>query len=402
MFEESKAFLKVPFNRYLVIGLLLLGIILLVAEAARTVEDDQNDTIRVHFFYSPSCPHCAEQKIFNEKLMQEFPDIDFVYHDITIPAEARFFQQMAQMHGIGFSELGTPTTFIGEEAIIGFVSEETTGVQIREAIEGTASDSQPTVLGEDGTVEELTRELDLPFLGKTDLSTLSLPVLAVTLGLIDGFNPCAMWVLVYLIALLMGLSDRRRMILVVGTFVLASGILYFLFMTAWLNVFLFLSYVRGVTILIGLVALGGGILSVKDYIETKGAPVCKVTDAQGRHKMMEDMKRTLSAPLTWASMGGIVILAFSVNSIEFLCSFALPAVFTQVLALSDLSFWEYYGYIALYDLFFMLDDMIIFGAAAWTISGVSGEKYSRYCKLIGGVVLLVLAAMLLFAPDMLG
>jgi len=402
MFEESKEFLKVPFNRYLVIGLLLLGIILLVAEGARTTEDDQDDALRVHFFYSPSCPHCAEQKIFNEKLMQEFPDVDFVYHDITIPAEARFFQQMAQTHGIGFSELGTPTTFIGEQAIIGFVSEEITGVQIREAIEGTLTDGQPEPIGEDGTVEELTKEMDLPFLGKTDLSELSLPVLAITLGLIDGFNPCAMWVLVYLIALLMGLSDRRRMILVVGTFVLASGILYFLFMTAWLNVFLFLSYVRAVTILIGLVALGGGILSVKDYIETKGAPVCKVTDAAGRKRMMDDMKRTLSAPLTWASMGAIIVLAFSVNSIEFLCSFALPAVFTQVLALSDLSFWEYYGYIALYDLFFMLDDMIIFGAAAWTISGVSGEKYSKYCKLIGGVVLLVLAAMLLFAPDMLG
>jgi hypothetical protein len=223
----------------------------------------------------------------------------------------------------------------------------------------------------------------------------------VTLGIVDGFNPCAMWVLVYLIALLMGFGDRKRMILVVAVFVLASGILYFLFMTAWLNVFLFLSYFRPVTIMVGLAALGGGILSVKDYIETKGAPVCKVTDVEGRKRITGDMKRLLSAPLTWATMLGIIILAFTVNSIEFLCSFALPAVFAQVLALSDLSFWEHYGYILLYDIFFMLDDMIIFGLAAWTVSGVSGETYSKYCKVIGGLVLLVLGLMLIFAPQLL-
>ncbi|MBU0532021.1 thioredoxin domain-containing protein [Candidatus Micrarchaeota archaeon] len=401
MLEETKQFLKTPFNKYLVIALLVLGLILLAFEYAPTQDNITDDNIVVDFFFSPTCPHCAAQKIFNEKLMEEFPNVKFIYHDITIPAESTYLQIMAQNHSVAMSELGVPATFIGDQVFIGFVSEETSGAEIRAALEGTIADGQITETGT-ATKEELTQEVDLPFFGKTDLSNLSLPMLAVVLGLLDGFNPCAMWVLIYLIALLMGLNCRKKMMIVVGTFVLSSGILYFLFMTAWLNVFLFLSYVRAVTIIVGLVALGGGILSIKDYLETKGAPVCKVTDAEDRKKMMDDMKRMLSAPLTWATMGAIVILAFTVNSVEFLCSFALPAVFTQVLALSNLSFMEYYLYIGLYDLFFMLDDMIIFGLAAWTLSGTVGEEYSKYCKIIGGSVLLILGILLLFAPQLLG
>jgi hypothetical protein len=242
--------------------------------------------------------------------------------------------------------------------------------------------------------------VDLPLFGPADLSSLSLPVLAAVLGLLDGFNPCAMWVLVYLISLLMNLNDKRRLALVTGTFVLASGVLYFLFMTAWLNAFLFLGYLRIVTIAVGLVALGGGILSLKEYLETRGQMVCKITGLDDRKKMSAEIKSLISAPLTWATFLGIVAVAFTVNSIEFVCSSAIPAVFTQVLALQNLGFLEYYGYIALYDLFFMLDDILIFGSALIVVNS-AGEKYAKYCKIVGGAIMLFLGIMLLFAPQYL-
>ncbi|MFH0737599.1 MAG: DsbA family protein [Candidatus Micrarchaeota archaeon] len=395
------SFLKEPFNRNLAFTLIAIGVILLAAEYLLPHEAASDGGFEIHFFYSPSCPHCAAQEPFNALLLEEFENVSIVRHNVMIAEESRLLLIMAQDYGVGQESLGTPTTFIGNRIFIGFVSQETTGKEMREALFACLSgecENATAVSPADST--SLTDSVDLPFFGRTDLSDLSLPLLTAVLGLLDGFNPCAMWVLVYLISLLMNVNDKKRMALVVGVFLLASGILYFLLMSAWLNAFLLLGYVRIVTVTVGLVALGAGVLSLKEFLDTRGAMVCKATDEAGRKKLLGDMRHLVSSPLTWATFFGIVALAFAVNSLEFVCSAAIPAVFTQVLALSDLSPLEHYGYIALYDLFFMLDDLLIFGSAL-LIMGNVGDKYARYCKIIGGIIMLILGLMLLFAPRML-
>jgi hypothetical protein len=393
-------FVSEPFNRALLAFLLVLCIALLAFDYASPAQDGRNASLVIHFFYSPTCPHCADQEPFNERLLADNPDIAIVRHDITSPAESRLLLIMAQEYGVGPERLGTPTTIFGDRIFIGFMPDGTTGGQIRDAVETCLRDgcSGPPVSA--SSSEYLTKGMDIPLLGRTDVAGMSLPALAAVLGLVDGFNPCAMWVLVYLISLLMNLNDKRRLALIVGTFVLASGILYFLFMTAWLNAFLFLGYVRIVTIIVGAIALGGGILSVREFLGTKGAMVCKVTGAEDKKRLSARMKELVSSPMTWMTFAGIVFLAFTINSIEFVCSAAIPAVFTQVLALHHLPAWQYYAYILLYDIFFMLDDMLVFGSALLVMSN-TGEKYARYCKIIGGAVMLLLGILLLFAPGML-
>jgi len=199
----------------------------------------------------------------------------------------------------------------------------------------------------------------------------------------------------------LSINDRRKIWILVGSFVFASGVLYFLFMTAWLNVFLFIGYLRPLTIIIGLGAIGVGIDNLYTYFRTKGALTCDIGDEGSKKKTMGRMQKLVMSPITWASVFGIIALAFVVNSIEFACSSAIPAVFTQVLAISNLSTWQYYGYILLYDIFFMLDDLIIFSLAAFAVSTSIGNKYAKYCKLIGGVVLLGLGILLAFAPQVL-
>lgn len=398
--DELAGFLSTPFNRNLAILLLVIGAALLVAEYSAPAQDDYEGKLAIHYFYSPTCPHCAEQAPFNDALQSEFPNATIVKHDITVPSESRLMLIMAQNLSIAPESLGTPTTIIGNRIFIGYRSENTTGAEIREAIraclENGCSDAPVSTTSSDF----LSKGMDLPLLGRTDITKLSLPILAIVLGLVDGFNPCAMWVLVYLIGLLMNLNDKRRLALIVGTFVFASGALYFLFMTAWLNAFLFLGYVRIVTILIGLIALGGGILSIKEFMDTKGAMVCHVTGSEDKKKISARVKEIVSSPLNWMTFAGIVFLAFTINSVEFVCSAAIPAVFTQVLALSALSTWEYYAYILLYDIAFMLDDLLVFGSALLIMSN-TGEKYAKYCKIIGGAVMLLLGVMLLFFPNLL-
>jgi cytochrome c biogenesis protein CcdA len=251
--------------------------------------------------------------------------------------------------------------------------------------------------------EDQSEKVRIPFLGEVDPTQYALPVLAVLLGLIDGFNPCAMWALVYLISLIIGLNDRTKIWFLVGSFVLASGILYFLFMTAWLGAFLVIGYYRPLTLAIGVVAMVFGLHNLFEVARAKGALICTIGDHDSKQKTQEKMRSIVLSPLTLTTMLAIIGLAFLVNSIEFLCSSAIPAVFTHVLAVSNLSWIEYYGYILLYDFFFMLDDMIIFGVAAFTISTTTsmGERYVKFSKIVGGFLLIAIGLLLVFMPEVL-
>ena len=383
------------FKRYLVVSLIILGAIVLFTgqEAAKP---NTKEGLEVHFFYLPGCSHCDEQKPFNEKLANTYPSIHFIYHDATKPKESTLLSKMLAGLGAKDEQPEFPVTIFGERAFVGWESAETTGKKIEKALQECLAGN----CYEAGS-QKPRDEITLPIVGKIKPSDYSLPSLAVILGLVDGFNPCAMWVLAYLISLIMTLKDRRKGWLLVGSFVFASGVLYFLFMTAWLNAFLLIGYVRPVTILIGLVALGAGILSVREFIKTRGAIVCEVGNEESRKKTMSRMERIVSSPLTLATIAGIIALAFVVNSIEFVCSAALPAIFTHVLSLSNLSTLQSYCYILLYDFFFMLDDLVIFGSAVFAMTSSLGDRYAKYTRPLGGTILLIIGVLLLFAPQLL-
>jgi hypothetical protein len=380
------------FKRYLIISLIVLGIVIAFT-GPRTPEAGT-----INFFYLPGCPHCEAQEVFNEKLQSEFPGINITSIDGSTPSGQALLSEMLDELGIE-EEPGFPVTIITvyENQVLisswvsgGWVSDETSGRQLKDALQRCLTGNCPPSMG---TSSQTT--ITLPLIGTITLSDYSLPTLAVVLGLVDGFNPCAMWVLVYLISVVAMLKDRRRIWLICGSFVLASGILYFLFMTAWLNAFLAVGYSRAITTVIGLVALGGGALQVREIATTKGAIVCEVTSEESRTKTMTKIQKVVSSPLTFGILGGIMALAFTVNAVEFVCSAAIPAVFTQVLSLSNLSTFQYYAYILLYDVFFMLDDTIVFGTAAFALTSRVGDRYAKYSRPVGATILIILGLLLL-------
>jgi len=373
------------FKRYLIISLIILGIVIAFTSQGTP---GTGEGFEVHFFYLTGCSHCEEQRPFNEELAEKY-SIQIIPHDAGTPAGSALLQEKLAELGIE-DEPEFPITIFGNQVFGGWESEETTGRAIEEALQQCLAGNCPPPAGEepgDGII--------LPIIGKIVPADYSLPALAVILGLVDGFNPCAMWVLVYLISLIATLRDRKRIWLIVGSFVLASGVLYFLFMTAWLNAFLFIGYVKPLTTVIGLVALGGGILQIRGFIETKGAIVCEVTDEESRKKTMTRIQKIVSSPLTLGTIAGIIALAFLVNSIEFVCSAAIPAIFTHVLSLASLTTLQYYGYILLYVLFFMLDDLVIFGSAAIAMNSGLGERYAKYFRPVGAAILIILGVLLL-------
>jgi hypothetical protein len=380
------------FRRYLIISLVILGVVLIVI-SQQAAERLPGEGFEVHFFYVDGCSSCEKQKPFNEELAARYPSISLHYHNAL--DEAALLRKMLDDRGIDRTP-PVPVTIFENQVFMDWDSEEITGTAIESALQQCLAGECPPPTG-----EEPGSGIDIPVFGRIVFADYSLAALAVILGLVDGFNPCAMWVLVYLISLVATLKDRRRIWLIVGSFVLASGVLYFLLMTAWLNLFLLIGFLRPVTIVIGLVALGGGIWQIREFIKARGEVVCEVTGEESRAKTMARMKKIVSSPITFATILGIIALAFVVNSIEFVCSAAIPMVFTQVLALSNLSTFQYYGHILLYVIFFMLDNLIIFGSAAVALTSSLGVRYAKYSRPVGATILIILGVLLLFAPHLL-
>ena len=250
---------------------------------------------------------------------------------------------------------------------------------------------------------KIEEKIEVPILGKINAKEVSLPILAVTLGLVDGFNPCAMWILVFLISMLFGMKDRKKMWILGGTFILTSGIVYLLFMVSWLNLAMFLTQVRLIRLLIAIFSIIFGMYNIYRYTESINKDVgCDVTSQKDRKKIITKIKKITSNQKFIISLIGIIALAISVNILELLCSLGLPVIFTNVLALNKLNTIEYTIYIFIYLLFFLIDDIVVFTVAMMSmkIKGIS-NKYTKYSHLIGGIIMLLLGILMAIKPEWL-
>jgi glutaredoxin len=380
----------------------------------------------VHIFASQTCPHCAKAKEFLLELKSENPDITIYHYDIAYQNNTRLLSSLATELGItsgavplivigddyllGYSEayddqiiemlkvardqekLGFMATFVKDSGLIPVVEKLDLQAE-KDAEQDNKSGSEDKVLETD--------KLKLPVFGEIDLKKASLPIVTFMIALVDGFNPCAMWVLMFLISLLLGMKDRKRMWLLGLTFIAASAFIYFLFMVAWLNLFLFIGFITWVRVAIGLVSLIIAYLYLKDFRKNKDG-ACEVDLGGKKQKIFSKLKKVSHKENLILAILGIIVLAFAVNLLELVCSAGLPTVYTQLLSMSDLSGFQYYLYLLFYILIFMLDDMIVFVIAMKTLHtvGIDG-KYSRFSHLIGGILMLFLGLAMIFKPELI-
>ncbi len=381
----------------------------------------ETEQVNVYFFWGVGCSHCEKEKLFLEKLEAKYPGVQV--HDFEVWENRENLKLLVETgKKLEADTSGVPFTVVGEHYFVGWYDEETTGSLIERAVQCVVENgcddvvsglrgprnlnppTEPLVAGEvsEETKNRLPLEkIKLPIFGEVETKNLSLPVLTIILGGLDGFNPCAMWTLLFLIGLLLGMEDKKRRWVLGTAFIVASSFVYFLFMAAWLNLLLFIGFVTGVKVAIGLVALGGGIYNLREFIVNRNSS-CKVTGGEKRQAVFEKLKGITHQKQFWLALGGIIVLAFAVNLVELICSAGLPVVFTQILTLSHLPRWQYYAYMLLYVFIFMLDDLIIFFSAMVTLemTGMS-TKYSRASHLIGGVLMVIIGILMIFKPEIL-
>jgi glutaredoxin len=370
-----------------------------------------SEYVNIYFFWGQGCPHCAREKDFLETL--EKKDSTVKVHDFEVWYNQENRDKLTLISQKLNTEVGgVPFTVIGDQYLVGYLNDETTGTEILKLIDEAKVKNCPDLLAEDPVVTPVTEEnCDetpqsqnspiLPKIGNIELNTLSLPVLTMVMGFLDGFNPCAMWTLLFLISLLLGMENKRKMWALGIAFIVASAAVYLLFMVAWLKLFLFIGFIFWVRFLIALIALGGGFLSLKKFL-SKDSSGCDVAGDPKRKVVFEKLGGITSSKSFVMALLGIIGLAFVVNLVELVCSAGLPAVYTQVLALNNLNSLQYFSYIFVYIFFFMLDDLLVFFVAMLTLqmTGIT-TKYVKYSRLLGGILMVIVGLLLLFKPEFL-
>ena len=363
--------------------------------------------VDLYLFYSNSCPHCAHEKEF----LSTLDNINIKIYEVS--QYSKLYDKVVDKLNIDSN--GVPLTIIGSDYIIGF--NESTKKQIEEIIIAYSTVDFCVV------IELIIKNIDITscieknekiyknsslkeikLLGKTikfDAKEVSLPLISIIIGFIDGFNPCAMWVLIFLISMLFNLKNKKKMWLLGLAFIITSAFMYLLFMLGIFGV----SNILGTYFkyLIALVALIGGVINLNSFKKSLKKDVgCTVTNKEQKKKIINKIKKILNEKNLLISLIGIILLAISVNLVELACSAGLPAMFVEILSLNNLSTNMYILYMLIYILVFMLDDIIVFAISMITLelTGVS-NKYTKYSHLIGGIIMLIVGILMIFKTEWL-
>ena len=402
---------------------ILFIFVILLLNISLVYADDDKNLVNIYLFHSNTCPHCKEEIKYLDKLEKVYDNIKIYKYEISDKDNLSLLNKAAKLYDTQVG--GTPFTIIGDKYFKGF-SYESYYDRFVAAIEFYSDNAYTDKFGEyignvelpsyeiidnndnnsqmdiDDYIDEKTTH-KIKILGKEiNLRNMTLPVISVLIGLVDGFNPCAMWVLLFLISMLIGMKDRKKMLIIGISFLLTSGLVYLLFMLAWLNAATLLLSINYVRVIIGLIALGGAVINLHSYIKHRHDNGCDVIDDNKRSKIFNKIKKFTQEKSLFLAILGAMALAISVNIVELACSAGLPVMFIEILSMNNLTGFENAIYIGLYMLFFMLDDFIVFFVAVSTmeLTGFS-TKYGKVSKLVGGILLLGIGLLLIFKPEWL-
>ncbi len=377
----------------------------------------EKNLVNIYLFHSYTCKHCKEEIKLLDELEKEYDNIKVYKYEVNENENGELLKNISEI--MGSKVTGTPYTIIGNKVFSGYDYENSKG-RFKGAIEYYSKYGYEDKVGEyissiplpsyevkdtDPDVDEyindyISYKVKLPLIGEVKLKNLTLPLVTVVIGLADGFNPCAMWVLLFLISMLIGMKDKKRMWILGSTFLLTSALIYLIFMMSWLNLANLLISVVWVRVIIAIVSLVGGIINLRGYIKHRKVSGCDVVDDKKRNKIITRIKKFTTEKNFWLAILGVIVLAISVNVVELACSAGLPVMFIEILSLNNLTAIEEIIYIVLYMLFFLLDDFVVFVIAMTTLSltGVS-SKYGNLSKLIGGILMLLIGLLLMFKPE---
>ncbi len=372
----------------------------------------KDNSVTIYFFHGDGCPHCAAE----EEYLNKLDDVKIVRYEVWYDSSNEEFMQKVK-NSFGIEKSGVPLTIIGNSYFIGYSdsSADTFNRAINfykksdkyvDQVKKIKNDkfNEDDLVDYFGIEEKKSNDvltINIPIIGKVNLKAISISSAAVIIGFIDGFNPCAMWVLLFLISMLIGMKNKKRMWALGITFLVTSALVYMIIMFSWLNIVVRLSTSIIIRNIIAIVAIIGGLINLKSYL-TSNDSGCEVVDDNKRKRIFAKIKKFTHEKSFLLALAGVILLAVSVNLIELACSAGLPLVFTQLLAVNNISGFTGFMYTLIYIFFFLIDDLLVFFIAMATmkVTGIS-TKYNKYSHLIGGIIMLIIGVLLIIKPELL-
>ena len=348
----------------------------------------EENKINLYLFHGRDCPHCAEEKVWLEDVKDKYKnDLNVYYYEVWYDMENAALMDKV-IERLEINKKGVPLTVIGDKYYVGY--SEATASRIENVINNFL---------DDGNKNE-SEKIVIPIIGEVDIKDVSIPLVAVILGFIDGFNPCAMWILLFLINLLFGMKEKKKAWVLGLTFLLVSGLVYFLSMLG-INLVLGIATINWMKIIIAIFILVAGILNLKKYFKIRKEDAgCTVVDDKKRKKIIKETRNIINNKKFGLALLGIIVLAASVNLIEMACSLGFPLVFNEILTVNSISGFTRIIYLLIYIFFYMIDDIVVFTISMVTLeaTGIT-NKYNKLCTLISAIIMIVMGLLLLIKPD---
>lgn len=376
----------------------ILFLLLIIPTSTLALSKDYNDyvgkyynikndeKVNIYLFYSKICPHCQKEEKYFETLKEKYQDkINIYTYEVTENKTNNEIMKSLKKE-LKENSQGVPFTIIGSKTFLGY--DESLNERIENTIESYLDENTKT----DNTYT-------IPILGKIEAKNASIILIAIILGFIDGFNPCAMWILLLLINMCISIKDKKKMLIVCLTFIITSGIIYFLSMLG-IGFILDLTTIAYIRNIIAILAIVLGIYNLYTYLKTRKQTGCHVVKKEKRKTIITKINNILNNKNTLLMFGGTIILATSVSLVEMACSLGFPTIFLELLSINNIHSFLKVTYLLIYILFYLIDDIIVLflSIKAFETKGIS-TKYNKYVHLIGGLIMILMGVLLIFKPE---
>ena len=376
----------------------ILFLLLIIPTSTLALSKDYNDyvgkyynikndeKVNIYLFYSKICPHCQKEEKYFETLKEKYQDkINIYTYEVTENKTNNEIMKSLKKE-LKENSQGVPFTIIGSKTFLGY--DESLNERIENTIESYLDENTKT-----------NNTYTIPILGKIEGKNASIILIAIILGFIDGFNPCAMWILLLLINMCISIKDKKKMLIVCLTFIITSGIIYFLSMLGigFILDLTTISYIRNI---IAILAIILGIYNLYTYLKTRKQTGCHVVKKEKRKTIITKINNILNNKNTLLMFGGTIILATSVSLVEMACSLWFPTIFLELLSINNIHSFLKVTYLLIYILFYLIDDIIVLflSIKAFETKGIS-TKYNKYVHLIGGLIMILMGVLLIFKPE---
>ncbi len=244
--------------------------------------------------------------------------------------------------------------------------------------------------------------ITVPLFGKVDLKNKSLIVTTIIIGLVDGVNPCSLWVLTMLLAMVIHTDSRKKTLIIGLVYLFITAGIYALFILGVFSLLSYVRYMKWIQIGVACITLVLGLINLKDYFFFKQGVSLTIDDEKkpGIYKKMRNVLKNTDN--VWAMIGATVILAAGVSLVEFSCTAAFPVIWSNILSAHGVTKLEFALHLLLYMVLYQLDELLIFLVVVITMkSKKMEEKHGQVLKLFSGCLMIALSLVMIIRPAMM-